>query len=304
MSDQNANMEDAGQFHGRVKQIQWNNRIYTGLLSLVFVVGIILFVTLLIGSIMLPIAAISGEWDILSPDSATEWRRIIKPYVKVSLFVFLGTLYFMRSSIENIAKMFYALRVGVAHDDLFYRAIENACISRGVTMPKLYMIQNSLVLDKELITGIVVQNTSGENLLIFNQKTMDMPEHLLDSYAAQVAHRIASGDTMFLTILCFLGFFPYHLKQEALPGVKQIITPFLWVTEKFIAPFRKIIIDRRFSRLDVGALEISKDKAAMSELLQRLAPIEKIRETIHDPYLPLFITNSDNEKRAKVLKSA
>lgn len=298
------NLDNNDNFRGRVKKIQWNNRIYTGLLSLVFLVGIFLFVTMLIGSIFGLVTLVTGEWDIFYPETATDWRRIVRPYIKVSIFVVLGTLYFLNSSIENIAKMFMAVPVNVAHDDLFYRAIENSCISRGVTMPKLFVINDSRALNENMTTGIVARNLKGENILIFNHKTLNMPAHLLDSYAAQVAHRIHSGDTLFLTILCFLGFFPYHLKQEAMPIVKQIISPFLWITDKIIAPFRKIIIDMRFSRLDVGALEISKDKEAMGELLKILASIKDIRKDIHDPYLPLFITNSDDEVRTRILKSA
>lgn len=61
------------------------------------------------------------------------------------------------------------------------------------------------------------------------------------------------------------------------------------VTDTLMAPVRKLILNLRMAKLDVGSLELTKDKSSAAQLLEVLAPLEAIEKYYYEAYLPSLL---------------
>lgn len=291
---------------GNIKRIQWNNRIMTLLLSLLFILGIFIFVSLLmmvfVGTTML----ISGDMTLFEKFGHDPMLtlRVVKPYMKVFAFVIFGYIYFITRDLNNIEGFFHVIKLELPHNDEFYKILENFCIMRGVQVPVLYILGENSGVPSNYITGAVVQDIKGRASLLFTPAVYNLNKQHAEAFLAQAVQRIYSGDTMFLTVFCFLGYFPYHMRQRSHKYFRPILEPFLRVTDFILAPIRRMILEMRFARLDAGALELTKEKSSTAELLNMLTHLKDLREYYHDPYLSLFIGRSEEDYRKLLLSKA
>ncbi|MEZ5814519.1 MAG: hypothetical protein R3E13_07380 [Alphaproteobacteria bacterium] len=299
------------QFGGQIQKIQWNNNLKSLWLSFYFIFGIIFYVTLLLTAVLLVIAALAYAVD---PQNFTnELRgfelkpnniyRIGKPYVKMFVFVILATMWFFKQSLGDVGYFFSAQRLELPHDDPFYKTLENLCIERGLRVPHLYLWHEN-IFPEECVTGAVVQDLRKGASLVITPATYHLPDEEMEAFLAQVVYRIESRDVLFLSLLCFFGFFPDHLRAGTHKTLAKILTPFLKITDMVLKPVRNMILNMRFGRSEVGAITLTKKKAPMAALLEKLAPLETVRLYFHDQYLPLFITKTNEEYRKALIKKA
>ncbi len=298
-------------FQGNIKRIQWNNRLKSIGLSFYFIIGIFIFVTLFMAAIFSPVlvtGGIEGLVKIFSSKYATDPNytifKLLKPYIKVALFIMASTLYFFHKTLSNIGSFFDAIELNLNSKDQFYRILENMCISRGLKIPNLYISNNNMVMPNNLITGVITTDLKGVNSLIITQAVYELPKGLQEAYIAQAVSRIHSKDTMFLSLFCFFAYFPYHLEQSMHKYVAILFKPFLIATDFIIKPVREMIIEQRFAKLDLGSIELTKEKNPTIELLDRMATYEEMTVYIHDPYLSLFICKRADEYRLDKIKKA
>ena len=293
-------------FGGNIKRIQWNNRIKVLLLSLSFFIGIFIFTTMWIGLFLSVGIAVDG-WESVSSqlglDGASQFK-IVRVYLKIFAIVIGIYLFFLYRDLKNVGHVFDARPINLPAGDEFYKILEEFCIARGLRVPDLYVGNEGGAMPEDAITGVVTMDMSGKSSLIITPATYHLERPLLEAFLAQVVQRIYTKDTMFLTFFCFLGYFPYHLKRHSNVIFRFLAKPFLWVTDLLLVPVRRMVMNMSFARLDVGALELTKEKAPMDELLKRLAPLSVLDERYHTPFLTLFLVSSEDEYRRVMLKKA
>lgn len=289
------------EFRGQIQTIQWNNRIISGLLMIGFLVSIALFVFLIIGTSVGVVALFDPHIleDIISNDSI--FLRAIRLYLKVLIFIGGATILFLRRSLKNIEKIFNASPLGLAHNHPFFQTLENLCISRGLRVPELFVIKG---LPAHFVMAVVVQDLRGHAKVMLAPRAMVLLAPLQEALAAQVVQRIYTRDTLFLTLFCFLGYFPFHMFRQSSKFFKFIWKPFLVATDWSMIPIRRIILNVRSARLDVGALVLTKEKGPMHDLMKVLTPLKEIEIYYHEPYLPLFIARSEGAYRLRMLERA
>lgn len=287
-----------------IAKTQWNNRIKTVLLSAVFLLGIGVFALSLFLMIFIPIAVIPGSGlDLATALADPKMQvKIARFFLKVLLFSMAGALYFIHRDIRNIGEIFSADRLQMKTTDAFYRTLEQKCIERGVTTPELYIFRkNAFPIDG--VSAAVAQGVGGKSALILTHEDLKLPQDMQEALAAQVVQRLYTKDTWFMTLYCFLGHFPFHVLRST-----NIIGRYLfWLPMKIadlvIMPFRPLILDLRMARLDMGAIEITKNAESMGRLLQSLMTLEEVERFIHAPYLSLFIAAS-GKTREKALTTS
>lgn len=284
-----------------IAAIQWNNKIKTGLLSISYLVAILVFVVTLLLMVVVPIMLVPQfnlDLQTVLQSQRLQTKSIII-FVKVLFFCIGTTLYFIHRGINDIDKIFKAHKLVIASSAPFYRALENNCIARGITMPALYFFRTNM--GKSTVTAAVVQGVSGKSALVVSSSCLDLPQAEQEALAAQTVQRLYTKDTFFLTLFCFMGHFPYHIAGNT-NRVAQVI---LWLpckaAEAVLSVLRPFILDLRLARLDAGSLELTKDADAMASLLGKLASLEEIEKYFYAPYLSLFISKNDRGSRQKIL---
>lgn len=293
-------------FQGNIKKIQWNNRLKSIGLCVYFVFGILLFTTMFLSIIFGAVFTFGGYEELMNSlgGKASDTFRILKVYVKIFIAVGAAFVYFIYTDMKDVGYFFAADRLTLNSDDLFYQTLENFCIARGLKVPDLYLTQENGMIPDAFVTGVVVKDFTGKASLVITPAAYHLDKQHLEAYLAQVVQRIHSGDVMFLTLFSFLGHFPFHLKQSGNPIFNFIAKPFLIVTDFILRPVRKMVMNMSLSRLDAGALELTKEKQPMQELLSMLTPVDQLAEYIEDAYLSLFLVNTDDVYRQAMLKRA
>ena len=296
---------DKNFFGGNIKRIQWNNRLKTLFLSLYFIYSMFFFTLITHASLVL-IAELASPFTDLpifyGDPSKPHIPKLINIFIKLMLGVLVLCVAFLYEELKKIGEFFGATLKPFKRNDPFFKTLEELCIARGLTVPDVYITNEDSKIPDHYITGAVVQDPKGKASLIITPAVKRLEKPLMEAFLAQVVQRIHTKDTMFLTWFCFLGYYLYHLEKEN-PVVK-IFKPMIYLTEKVTAPVRNMILNMRFGRLDAGALELTKEKEPMQKLLSRLAPLEKIKPYMEEPYLTLFIVKTDVEYRKALLSKA
>lgn len=299
---------DEGSFAGEIKRIQWNNHLKTAALSAYFFFGLMIFTAMLVAVVLIPAMILDGPQAVLGYITQDSYSlfKVIRPFLKIMSFLTLGIFIFIAVDLKRVDKMFRAKKLDMGPGDWFYRTLENMCIARGLRMPALYVTDTqNPVIPPHFITGVVTESFTKQTSLIVTPAVLeDLSRPQCEAFLAQVVQRIYNRDTMFLTLFCFIGFFPHHLQKRGNRIFRVLARPFLYSTERCLRPIRAQIIQMRFGRLDVGALELTKEKKPMAELLERLTPMSEISNYIHDPYLTLFIARTGGEYRHALLQRA
>ena len=289
-------------FKGRVAGIQWNNRLASNLLMLWFVFAIVVFCILLLTPILLGFAALDHQSLLSLLEEPKIQRRYIIVFCKAIFFVGGSLLYFIYRDFNRIEDMFVCKPLPLAHPDPFYVTLETLCISRGLRMPELYVFTGSAI--SRMVTAAVLQGTGGRSKVILTQADLNLAQPVQEALAAQIVQRLYTRDALFLTALCFIGFFPDHMAEAANKISRVLLKPALFLTDKIMGPFRSLVLKLRMAKLDVGALELTKVKGPAHDLLNRLAPLKDVQEHYYDSYLPLFITQTDGPYRLRMLDAS
>lgn len=295
-------------FGGEIKRIQWNNRLKTFYLSFYFLFGLLLFAVLITALFLIPFVLFGQADEYMK--HVMEGRlhdiyRLVKPTVKIFIFVIAAYFYFLYSDMKNVGRFFGAYRMELNSGDAFYKILENFCIMRGLRVPDLYCIsEEEGFIPAHFVTGAIVEDYTGKASLVITPAVYHLEKPLLEAFLAQAVQRIYTRDTLFLTRFCFLGYFSFHLLERSNPVFAAIAKPFLTVIDRILKPLREKILTMRFASLDAGAIELTKEKAPMDELLSQLTPLSDVQDFIYDPYLTLFIVQTDEEYRKVLLKRA
>lgn len=291
-------------FQGQIKRIQWDNQIISGLMMAYFLIGILIFVSLISACLVAIVSVFDPGLvqDILS--DAKMQLRFARSYIKLLFFALAGAFYFVYRDFNQAERMFGAVPLDLRASDPFYRMLEAQCISRGLPVPSLYVIDDPAHLPPGAVTAVALHGPSRQSKLLISPAVRRLDPELQEAFIAQAVQRLHTKDTLFLTLLCFLGHFPFHLLEQSNAVARTVFKPFLKVTDALMAPARRAIINLRMAKLDVGSLELTKDKSSAVRLLDALAPLETISQHYHEAYLPLFIAKSDGPYRLRTLERA
>lgn len=286
-------------FKGRIASIQWNNRLKTNFLYLWFL-GSMVFMSLLL---LIPVIGIMALIDPNSIIPHLEDGSILflglKFVRKIFFFTIAGVLLFIYRDYKQIEEKFDCKPLTLPSNHDFYKHLETLCISRGVTVPDLYIFTRSDY--NRLVTAVTLHTPGKKQKAILTEADLALPLPLQESLAAQIVQRIHTKDTLFFTLFCFLGYFPTHL-EHAMGKVRYtIFKPFLKTTEMVMKPFRQPLLEWRLARMDVGSLELTKLKGPARELINLMPSHQTLAQHFHDPYIPLFLSKSDAAYRLDTL---
>jgi hypothetical protein len=282
---------------GRIKAIQWNNRIKTLLLMTWFILAIMLLSCLVVGVVTFVATGFDFAAFKNTFFSSNSEFRLLRFFLKFLGFIFLGAYLFLKRDIDHIERIFDARNLPMAASHPFYRELETLCISRGLKVPSLYLMN----MNSDLVMAAVVQGFSRDWKLILSKAAISLPEAEQKALLAQAVQRIYSKDAFFFTIFCFFGYFPFHVLQEANKFSRMALRPFLFIVDIFMAPIRPLILNLRMARMDAGSLELTKDKQGMLDLMRHLAGKEALIKYYYEAYLALFIMQTNSEYRKSAL---
>jgi hypothetical protein len=286
-----------------IAALQWNNRLKSLFLTLLFLLGILVFAVGLVLMIGVPVMLFAKDAS-LRPENFFDNPRIqwhvLKFFLKVLLFCLGACAFFIFKQVSRVGQVMSAQPLKLSTADPFYRALENLCISRGLRLPDLYVF-HAYAVPKNIVTAAVMQGAGGRWALVVTEASRQLPPDLRDALLAQAVQRVHSRDTFFLTLFCFLGYFPFHI----LNGTNKIGKMLFWLplgaAELMMKPLRPKVLDLRLARLDAGSLELTKEAGPMAALLARLPTHKEVEAWFHEPYLPLFIARSDSAYRQDLL---
>lgn len=286
-----------------IAAIQWNNRLKSLLLTLVFLLGILVFAVTLVLMIGVPVMLFSKDPnfrpEVFFDNPRVQWH-VFKFFTKVLLFCLGAAGFFIWKHISHVGKVMSARPLKMASTDPFYRALETLCISRGLRVPDLYVFQ-PYALRKDMVTAAVMQGTGGSWALLLTEGALQLKPALREALLAQAVQRVHSKDTFFLTLFCFLGYFPFHIMNGTNRIGRIMFRLPLAAADLLMKPLRPRVLDLRLARLDAGSLELTKEAGPMAELLSTLPTHRDIEQYFYDPYLPLFIAQSDGAYRKGLL---
>lgn len=277
-----------------IARIQWNNRLKSSALCLVFLLAIGVFALTLFLMIALP-ASLIPESGLSLPQMLADPKmqiKILRFFTKIFFFAAAATLYFIYRDINNIGQIFSAQPLQLHSSDGFYRSLENMCISRGLKIPALYVF-SATVFPAPHVSAAVVQGVGGKSALIVTQSVLKLEKPLQEALAAQTVQRLYTKDTYFMTLICFLGHFPFHVSRSTNVIGRIVFWLPLRAADLLLAPLRKAALNLRLQRLDAGAIDLTKDAAPLKTLAGRLAPLPVVETYIHTPYLSLFIAKPE-----------
>ncbi len=286
-----------------IARLQWNNRLKSMLVMLMFVFGITVFAVTLVLMVVVPLSLVPDSGISLQElvDNPKVHRNALKYFLKVLFFCMGGALYFIYRGLARVGDLFSAVPLKLSHTDPFYRMLENLCISRGLKTPDLYMFK-PVAIPSNILTAAVVQGVSQKAALIVTNAALSLPPAEMEAFAAQVVQRLYTKDTHFLTLFSFLGYFPWHILSNTNVFGRVLFKLPLKAADIVMEPARAMVMNLRFARLDVGSLELTKDREAMMRVLEKIAPIETVGKYFHDPYLPLFLMGAQGLHRQQALQ--
>lgn len=292
-------------FQGQIKRIQWNNQVISGLMMVYFLIGILIFVSLVSACFVLAVFVFDpGSAQDMLYESKTQ-IKFVRFYLKFLFFALAGAFYFVYRDFNQAEQMFGAVPFELRPNDPFYQRLETQCISRGLPMPALYIINDADNMPPGAVTAVVLQGLAKQSKLLISPAVYhQLDPDLQEAFIAQAVQRLYTKDVLFFTLLCFLGYFPFHVLQESNAVARVVFKPFLMVTDAVLAPVRRMILNLRMAKLDVGSLELTKDKSSAVRLLDALTPLETLGQHYHEAYLPLFIARSDGPYRLRTLERA
>lgn len=272
-------------------------------MMLLFLFGIFIFALTLVAMFVIPISLLSND-PTFSPAHVLENARVqwqvLKFFLKILLFVFGAAMFFIWKNISRVSAVMGAQPLKLQSTELFWRELETLCISRGLQMPDLYMFENRTV-PRTLVTAAIMQGVGGKWALVVSEGAYRLKSEMRQALLAQAVQRIHTGDMHFLTFFCFLGYFPAHIALGTNKVGKILFKIPLAAADMFMKLFRKRLLDLRLAKLDMGAVELTKDAGAMRELMKLLPTHAEVEKYFLEPYLSLFIARSEDGYRDKVM---
>ncbi|MEZ0259581.1 MAG: hypothetical protein ACAH80_01140 [Alphaproteobacteria bacterium] len=286
-----------------IARTQWNNRLKSAAMMLLFLFGIFIFALTLVAMFVIPVSLFSGDpsfrLDHVLENARVQWQ-VLKFFIKILLFCTGAAMFFIWKNISRVGAVMGAQPLKLQSTEPFWRELETLCISRGLSMPDLFMFENRTV-PRTLVTAAIMQGVGGKWALVVSEGAYRLKPDLRQALLAQAVQRIHTGDMHFLTFFCFLGYFPAHISLGTNKAGRILFKIPLAAADMFMKLFRKRLLDLRLARLDMGAVELTKQAEPMRELMKLLPTHAEVEKYFFEPYLSLFIARSEDGYREKVM---
>ncbi len=242
--------------------------------------------------------------------------------VTVVLVWFIIAFFFNTSMIRALS---HARNITRAEEPELYNTIENLCISRGLTMPKLNIVETDAL--NAFASGI---NRSSYTITVTRGIMKALEKDELEAVLGHELTHIINGDVRLLIVTIIftgmIGFAAQVVWSQMRYGVYyrgggrdrgnsilvlMAIALILWVG--YIATmFTRFAISRRREYMaDAGSVELTKNPDAMMRALMKISGRARIPHTTEDvammcienanPFLGLFATHPPIEERIRVL---
>jgi len=247
------------------------------------------------------------------------------PIIVTVIVIWFVVSYFFHSFM--IRKMSHARPVTRIEEPELYNLLENLCISQGMPMPRLNIIESHG--RNAFASGIdtksfAVTVTRG----LMNSLTKDELESVL---AHELAHILNRDVRLLMVTVIFTGMIGFaaqmvwsHIRYGFIYSgdrrgkgngilVMMAIGAVLWVGYMATLFMRFALSRRREYMADAGAVQMTKNPEAMMRALMRISGRDHIPETTDDimmmcvenrrPFLGLFATHPPIEQRIKALSA-
>lgn len=248
------------------------------------------------------------------------------PLILTAVAIWFMIAWFFHSSM--IRKLAHSHPVSRDEEPELYNLLENLCISRGIAMPRLEIIETharnafaSGIDDKSYCITV----TRG----LMNSLSKDELEGVL---AHELTHILNRDVRLLIVCVIFTGMFGF-LAQLAWSNIRYslfysrgrrdnnmptvvamiIIAVVLWLGYMATLLMRFALSRHREYMADAGAVELTKNPDAMMRALMRIAGRDRIPETTDDiammcienhvPFLGMFATHPPIQKRIEALSA-
>ncbi|MBB79194.1 MAG: protease [Crocinitomicaceae bacterium] len=290
---------------GLQKQISSNNKK-----SILLLIG---FPIILLGVVYSVLILASNDLDRLNFEAINESFIEISPYILIGTGIWFFIAYLGHSSMIDYASK----SKGITRKENMrvYNLTENLCMSVGMTMPKLKIIESEAL--NAFASGLNKKNYSVTLTRGIIEKLND--DELEGVIAHELMH-IRNNDVKLLVIsIIFVGIFSLII-QIAFRGMLYgnmgrsrkkdgkgsaallIIILIVSIIAYLISLLFKFAISRKREFLaDAGAAEMTRKPSSLANALQKISSNSKIDYIRSDDIKQLFIDNSPDTKSKNIL---
>jgi len=233
---------------------------------------------------------------------ANELFFTLFPYVAIGTLIWFIVAYFANVYIIDKATDAYALERN--ENKRVYNLVENLCISCGMTMPKIHVIETSSL--NAFASGV----SSTSYAITLTRGIIDaLDDKELEGVIAHELTHIRNNDVRLLIIsIVFVGFFDLiaECSTRVLRGRKRGGAGILWIIAIVVVLaivgygisilMRFAISQDREYVADAGAAELTKDPKSLANALRKISGNSALLEMQHESVAQLFIENK-SEKR-------
>ena len=292
---------------GLQKQISSNNKK-----SILLLLG---FPAILLGAVYSVLILVSNNLDRLNFEAINESFIEISPYILIGTGIWFFIAYLGHSSMIDYASK--AKGITRKENMRVYNLTENLCMSVGMNMPKLKIIESGAL--NAFASGLNKKNYSVTLTRGIIEKLND--DELEGVIAHELMH-IRNNDVKLLVIsIIFVGIFSLII-QIAFRGILYgnmgrsrkkdgkgsaallIIILLVSIIAYLISLLFKFAISRKREFLaDAGAAEMTRKPNSLANALKKISSNSKIESIRSDDIKQLFIDNSPDTKSKNILSN-
>ena len=290
---------------GLQKQISSNNKK-----SILLLLG---FPIILLGAVYSVLILVSNNLDRLNFELINERFVEISPYVIIGTGIWFFIAYLGHSSMIDYASK--AKGINRKENMRVYNLTENLCMSVGMNMPKLKIIESKAL--NAFASGLNKKNYS---VTLTRGIINKLNDDELEGVIAHELMHIRNNDVKLLVIsIIFVGIFSLII-QLAFRGMLYgsmgrsrkkdgkgsaallIIILIVSIIAYLISLLFKFAISRKREFLaDAGAAEMTRKPNSLANALQKISSNSKIDSIRSDDIKQLFIDNSNDKKSKNIL---
>ena len=290
---------------GLQKQISSNNKK-----SILLLLG---FPIILLGAVYSVLILVSNNLDRLNFELINERFVEISPYVIIGTGIWFFIAYLGHSSMIDYASK--AKGINRKENMRVYNLTENLCMSVGMNMPKLKIIESKAL--NAFASGL---NRKNYSITLTRGIINKLNDDELEGVIAHELMHIRNNDVKLLVIsIIFVGIFSLII-QLAFRGMLYgsmgrsrkkdgkgsaallIIILIVSIIAYLISLLFKFAISRKREFLaDAGAAEMTRKPNSLANALQKISSNSKIDSIRSDDIKQLFIDNSNDKKSKNIL---
>ena len=290
---------------------------------------VLIFVMLWAFFAVLDMQTYAGDWynAPINVESSFTETLIYSPYIFGGVAIWFLIAWFFHQRMINRATG--AVAVSRAEQPEVYNLLENLCVSRGMAMPQLYIIESdalnayaSGLKEKDysitLTTGIIKKLNQEELEAVIGHELT----HIMNrDVRLLVISIIFVGILSFLSEMAFRALLRSGGRSRKNGGIIIVIALLILLVGYLFATLIRFALSRKREYLaDAGAVELTKNPSAMVAALEKIsghseiegAPREVAQMFIEHPpkmnfmrtgFFSIFATHPPIEKRIEVLKA-